>query len=813
MAGLIDVAYVEILPDLKKFDKQATKEIKAALDDAAKEADKAGARIEESLSESFKESGRVAKRTIDGIERRIKEVDGVITVTMVVNGEEVVEKLKRDLNGRIRKSNGQFATTGELAGLGLAGGAGEGFRKGFFKFALPKIFDGITDTFSTLKGPLIAYGVTIGVQLAGALAPAVTALAASLPAAIGVASASLATLILGFQGLGDAIKNFDDDEKFQEALKNLSPAAQRFAKELRALVPIFKSIKDAAQEGLFKGFEGQITRLTKAVQGPLRAGLNDVGRSLQHLGREMIDLIVTGNGIPALQAVFATTAKIINDAVPSLQIFVAGILDLVVKALPFVQELAGDFATFLEMVGQKLFALSQNGGLDQFFTKALETLRQLGRIALNVGKILAGLFGANAAAGEDWLDVIEGLTKRLADFLSQKDVVEGLSLAFSALGKILQLNFKIMILSADAGKAIGEAIASVVRWTEQAIAALVGFGIAAKNWLVGAWQSIVSGVSSGIDAVVSFFSALPARIVRFLEAIPGALLGALKTALSAALQAVGVAIGAILFAFLELPQRIPGYLAQLGTIVVNFFTGLWTQVVTFTVSTWNDFLAWLTALPAKIVASIVSLYSMLQTFFTQLWQGVLAWAISGWNSVIAFISSVPSRIAAMAIQFYNSGINLIKGLFNGITSGAASSAAGVGNAIFGAFKSGLNWAIRQINAGIASVDDKLPGNLPRIPTLASGGLALGPSIVGEAGAEVALPLTGQRGKKALELLANAANNGGGGGGITFASGSVAVTFEGVVPTQAQAQQTGEAVGAGIASLLKKRDARTLVRMA
>lgn len=811
MAGPIDVAYVEILPDLKKFDRQATKEIKAALTDAAKEADKAAAQIEDSLSDSFRSTERVATRTLDGIQRKIREVDGVITVTMMVNGEEVVERFKRDIQGRIRKSNGQFATTGELMGLGLADGAADGFSKGF-KGLLGGITSSLRGGLGSIQGPLIAYGATIGVQLAGAIGPAVTALAAAIPAAASVATASIATLVLGFQGLGDAVKNFDDEEKFQEALKNLSPAAARFAKELRALVPIFTSIKNAASEGLFKGFEGQITSLTKTLQGPLRVGLNSVGRELQGMTKEIFDLLRSSAGVSTLNQIFSTTARIIDQATPSIQIFVRGIMDLVSRALPFVEQLAGDFAIFLEKIGIKLSQLAQNGGLDAFFSKALETLRQLGRIGVNVGRILAGLFGANAAAGEDWLDVIEGLTKRLADFLSQKETVAALSAAFRVLGFILQINFRMMNLAADAGKAVGEAINAAAHWIDEAVTSVGTFGLQVRKWLVDSWEAVTSALSTAADAVLGFFAALPGRVGSALAALPGILVGAIGTAFKAALQAVGMAIGLILFAVLELPQRIPGYLAQLGAIVGTFFTQLWANVAAWTVAAWNDMLAWFAALPGRIVTAISSLGFMLSAFFTQLWANVLAWAVNGWNSIINWIASVPSRIAALAIQFYNSGLNIIKRFFAGITSGAAGSAAGIGNAVFSAFKSGLNWAIRQINSGIASVDDKLPGSLPRIPMLATGGIALGPSIVGEAGPEAALPLSGQRGRKAMEMIANAAN-GGGGSSITFEPGSVAVTFDGATPTQQQAFQVGEAVGAGIASLLAKREARTRIRMA
>lgn len=58
----------------------------------------------------------------------------------------------------------------------------------------------------------------------------------------------------------------------------------------------------------------------------------------------------------------------------------------------------------------------------------------------------------------------------------------------------------------------------------------------------------------------------------------------------------------------------------------------------------------------------------------------------------------------------------------------------------------------------------------------------------------------------------AANTNTGGLSIVFSPGSVAVSFEGVVPSEADALRTGYAVGNGIMDAMARRDARLSVRV-
>lgn len=782
MPGPIDTAYVEILPDLKNFDKTANKELKSALKDVGKELDKATQGMADSLKKSAADTGKAMGEALGdggklGADKFTRDAAGRLRDSrskFVKLGEEIGESLgeglKRDVNGRLRDSRGRFAKDSS----GLGGAVGRGFLGG-----LGSALDGAQGIGKQISGAMSAAGPYIQAAAIGmaavtavAVGPAVVALGAAIPAAAGVAGAAIGTLALGFHGLGDAIDDMGDPEKFAEALEKLSPAARNLAVEIKGLVPAFRAIKDAAQEGLFKGFQGQLTSFITTIKGPLSAGLFTVGQSLQHFVKEMLDLGKSPVGIETLNQVFETTGRIIDKLTPSFQIFAAGILDLVRSALPFVEKLSEGFGTFLEEIGQKLGVLAEDGTLGKFFHDTLADLKDLKTIAESVGGALSGIFKALGDDNKSTLENLKDMAKAMDEFFNDPDVIWALSTAFAALKLIVGLvQFEIKALLWLV-KNIGDAFRAAKEWVEKTAKSIGDFGSKVKTSITDAFNSAKKSVTDWFTSVGTWFEELPGKIGAWLSALPGVVAGAFVSALHAALFALGVGIGLLIFAVTELPGQILSALQALPGILAEFFVRLWNSVATWTTDAWNnDIYPFLAAIPGQIWSALSSLPGILGDFFTGLWADVRQWAVDGWNSVISWISGVPGRIAGLTGRFTSAGQGIIRGFFNGLAS-AWGYAGSVGAAVYGAFKSGLNWAIGAINSGIASVDDVLPGSLPRIPYLASGGVVGGPTVamVGEAGDEMVLPLSGSRGRKAMDMIAQAAAGNAGAPGADGADG-------------------------------------------
>jgi len=123
---------------------------------------------------------------------------------------------------------------------------------------------------------------------------------------------------------------------------------------------------------------------------------------------------------------------------------------------------------------------------------------------------------------------------------------------------------------------------------------------------------------------------------------------------------------------------------------------------------------------------------------------------AGAQSVVEFVKGIPGKLKDLAGRFGDAGRALIGAFVNGMKN-AAGIISGIAGNVWSAVRSMLNAAIDKINASL-SFTISLPGpdisvNVPDIPHLAKGGIITRPTLalIGEAGPEAVVPLSGRRG--------------------------------------------------------------------
>lgn len=827
----IDTVYVDVLPDVSKFAAKTERDLNKALSGAEKAADHAAKEMEDSFEESFAKIDKDAEKALRSIdaelasfisrqEKHFEDLDKAVEKSFSDIGKKAKSEIPaidvpltaskksfegffQDVNGRWRDAKGKFVPIGTRVGEDIVAGAGAELAKN----GAGAVEGGLKSAFSELSGPLLAVGIALGSELAAAAGPAIAALGAALPGAIGVAGAGIGTLILGLHGLDKAFKDMGDAQKFAEDLKKLSPAARDFAIEIKNLMPQLHSIQQAASEGLFKGAQGEATRLVNILQGPLRVGFNSVGRAINDAVMGVTGFLESADGVKTINAIFATTHDVIEALAPALNPFLTGIGALIQKAQPFITLLSEKFAGALDSLGTKFAKLAADGTLSKLFDKGLESLGKFTHLAEGLTELLFKVFVAAEPGGQSFLDTLIKITDEFNELLSSKEGMASLTAAFSALEFILTLNLKVFLLMRDAGIALHKAFLQVKGVTTDVGHAIEAAWSKAGDWIEGAKTK----VGEFIDGVQGWFQKLPDRIGAFLSSLPGKVEGAFSDAFHAAVETVGIGVGLILASILEIPGRGIDALNQFGIDVRDFFTNLWTTVST-DVEVWftTTFIPWLMGLPQRFLGAIFALKTLVTQFFADTLAAAQQKAVDGFNSIVDFVKSVPSRIVALAAQFLAAGRNLIGSLISGLGSGSGA-AGNVASAIVGKIKDFLNGVIGSLNHGINDVGSRLHVNLPNIPMLAAGGVTTGPTLagIGEAGQEAVLPLSGARGRQTFEMIAQAAA--GNSPSIIFNQGSVAVSFEGAVPTEQQAFMTGQAVGRGITAVLERRDVRIQVR--
>lgn len=159
--------------------------------------------------------------------------------------------------------------------------------------AAPSI-DKFSGRVNLLAKSVAAIGPSI-VPISAVAIPALTGLASS----FGFAAIAGGTMIGAFQGIGDALKAVNkaaieptaaNIDAARLAMKQISPEARKFVKELRSFQPELKHLRDTAAAGMFPGMaEGldqlsgalpKVERIVAAVSGELGDIASSTGKSL-----------------------------------------------------------------------------------------------------------------------------------------------------------------------------------------------------------------------------------------------------------------------------------------------------------------------------------------------------------------------------------------------------------------------------------------------------------------------------------------------------------------------------------------------------
>lgn len=721
VGGSLGRAYVELHGDYSKLAPEAEKAIKSEIEKAARKADF------DALGDKAEKAGRTA-------------------------GSRFGEGFSRDVNGKLRDARGRFVKEFDHLGADILGkGRGRGGLLGGIKSLFSEGADAVKSGLSTLSDAFgkvqnafssIASGggdVASLIKVTAILAavPAVFALAGALvhlsgallalPAAGAVAVAGISTLVVAFQGFGEAIgAGFSGDaEKFRESLKGLAEPAQTVVKEIIALKSAFSTIKKDTQSAFFAPLIGIFKLLGKTLLPEIRFGMQDVADAFGNLFAKILTLFTENDIFKDVGKIFDSTGRIIRGLTDPITELFAVMFGVIKHGLPFVER-------FFKFVGEGLTKFTnflsgslKSGSFERFLENAADIGGRLFKLLKSLGPLIASIFGGQNVeqSSGDFIDKITESVNELTKFFNSPDgkqAIEGFLTTVKGLGLAL------VALAIFTGKAI--------HWTDLFVRALAS----AVEWALKFLQAIGGGFVAGLKAIGGFFEDVGSAIANFFTVtIPNA-------------------FNAVVTFFQELPGRIQAYLTTLFLGIVSFIGEQIGKIIgiilalPYLISTlpqrvsaiFDSVVSFISALGPKALDAITNFGGSVLTFFTNLWDNVSNIAQRGIDSVVNFIGSLPSRLAALGPLLLNAAKGLGRKIGEGFSE-IGNFASDIGKKIVSSVKSGINFIIDSINRGISSIDDEIPVSLPRLPHLAKGAVVSDPTLalVGEAGPEVVVPLS------------------------------------------------------------------------
>lgn len=176
-----------------------------------------------------------------------------------------------------------------------------------------------------------------------------------------------------------------------------------------------------------------------------------------------------------------------------------------------------------------------------------------------------------------------------------------------------------------------------------------------------AWDSIVSIFKTAWDILYGLVSGLIEGIIEVWNYCYDVLVGH---------SIIPDMVNAIVQWFVDLWNRVTGWVSNLVSSVITFFSDMYNKVSSKVGEIIGNVVGWFAALPGRVVSAVGDLTRTLVDKGSDLVNGVKQGAENAWNNVSTWLGGIGGRVLAVVAigtsTLYNAGSNLITGLFNGM---------------------------------------------------------------------------------------------------------------------------------------------------
>lgn len=365
-------------------------------------------------------------RSVAGASRSMTQYN---RTTQQMNG------LWRDSNGRLRDANGRFVSLSSTMRttttvLGRLTDLMDNFA--------PSL-GGAASSMGLLVGKAAAL-LAVGLPLVGVIGNLIPLLELIAPAAV-TGGAALLVFKLALNGISDALSAglSGDTEEFEKQLRKLSPSAANAVRELVRLRDEWKPLQKLVQEKLFHGVSGELRGLSGAIKPVADKWLPLIAESFARtrgaLAEGLADFARSGN----LDKVMANVTTAIDSLLGAIKPVARAFGDVLVVAAPAFAKITGYIRDAATAFGDWIRTNKDNGNLQKWLEKAMETFGKLKDIGVEIGRIIGAIFKSSGNEGDDMLDQIRESLKGIADWANGgtgQKVLDWISKLFELLGQV-----------------------------------------------------------------------------------------------------------------------------------------------------------------------------------------------------------------------------------------------------------------------------------------------------------------------------------------------------------------------------------------
>lgn len=450
-----------------------------------------------------KQGPELAKSVERGINRRKIKAKVDVDIDQDNNfAERLVGNISGDIERAFTKASGPGGPFNRI-GSALADAVGAGFN-----------ISGRSPLIAVLV-PLI--GAIIGLVVAALQAAnALIAVIATVPALIAAIGLQVGALAFAFHGLGTAIEGAfaaKNAKELKEALKELSPPAQQFVRDLLPLRDLFNFIAKMSQQAFFANLGRVLPQLQAALGQVFGQGMINLAGALGSLFRDLALFFASPTFVEFVRTVIPSTIGFLERFAPNFIHFLEGLTRFSIGILPFLETLGNMLGGTLFQLGDFLRRITESGDLERWLDSMTQTLT-----------LVLELFG--------------GAIEFVSVFLSQLDTAGGQEVIQSLIDAFEDLAF---LLSTPIGKQALEGLVDlakisilVVTGVIETLFLLLAIGETVGEALRAFFIFVGEGAVKAWNAIKKFFSDLlngfrdnRDQLIQTVKELPGQALAAL----------------------------------------------------------------------------------------------------------------------------------------------------------------------------------------------------------------------------------------------------------------------------------------------
>lgn len=209
---------------------------------------------------------------------------------------------------------------------------------------------------------------------------------------------------------------------FLEDLKNLSPNAQAFVKEVGSMRGAWTEFKFGVQDKLFAGLGAEVVNLANNDLPILRKGFEDIATSLNGNFKTAINQLQTSGNQDFLTRILGNSAEAQASLDKSLKPLLDAFLRLAAVGSDSLPRLSDGLGRVMERFDNFITKADEDGRLQKWIDRGIEAAKDLGNSFINLGTIMAAVAEAfGDSGGKGFLSALETGTKKLATFLKSAE--------------------------------------------------------------------------------------------------------------------------------------------------------------------------------------------------------------------------------------------------------------------------------------------------------------------------------------------------------------------------------------------------------